>query len=220
MHVAIGMIGLNLLVPGGILLYAEWSGQHFSKLFWGEDNLVTWFSSVQLLLIAGVAYLVFEVSVSAKVGSKWCWALLSLGFVFLALDERFEIHENLRDRVFIPADLFTDIPKLQAGDAGLFLYFGVGLIVAVFLWRELRDWPWAARLFSAALILTAVVLVIDGMGWPEVRHWPMRRFWTSVFEETGELWAQLLFLLSFLIVLAGRAGALHTVRDGAGHPKE
>ena len=43
---------------------------------------------------------------------------------------------------------------------------------------------------------------------PTLGNWPFRTFWDYPFEEVGELWAQLLFLLSFLVVLDGRLGQL------------
>jgi len=195
----------------GVLLYAKITGKDYWTLFWGEHNAITWFSTVQLLLIGLVAYVNHEASalmrrleIAGSARHQWIWLVFALGFVFLALDERFEIHEALREDVMQPAELFVGIPYLKPGDIGLFLYFMVGLGFAWFLFGELRRQPLSLVFFAAALLLALSFMVVDSLPKPVTRSWPLGRFWTSVYEEGAELWAQFLFLLSFLTVLRGR----------------
>ena len=84
----------------------------------------------------------------------------------------------------------------------------VCLACAVFLIVELRRFPPALQCFAAAVGCAGVIAVIDALPPEIVAGWPAHRFWESAFEESGELLAQLFFLLSFLTVLQGRLAVM------------
>lgn len=214
-RLALAMCALNLALPLGLLLYAALSGEHYWNLFWGERNAITWFSSVQLLVVAAAAHANHEVArllqrLGHALRSPWVWRVFALGFVFLALDEFFGLHEALRERVLRPRHLFSDLPFIRPGDIGLHVYLVIGLIFTFFLLRELRGRPAALALLAAALGLTATTVIVDSL--PRAIERQMSYFWTSVFEEVGEIWAQLFFLLAFLVVLHGRLGSLSELK--------
>ena len=203
------MIALNVLLPAGLAVYSVTAGEAYWYIFRRELAPLEWFSSVQLLLIAAVAHLNYLLAgyLQGSHGAdtarhRWVWLILALGFVLFSLDERFDIHEALRDDLFRPLGVFEGVPWLIDGEIGLYLFFAVGLIFTPFLWRQLRISDLALGLFVAALILTLPSIVIDSL--TDIEHWPMWRFWDYAFEEVGEAWAQLLFLLSFLVVLHTR----------------
>jgi hypothetical protein len=224
-RVALLLGTVDLLLPLGLLAYAAASGQRYWDLFWGEGNAITWFSSVQLLVVAGAAYanhqtarLTAGVDDDARSTRAWVWGVFALGFLFLALDEEFELHETLRERVLKPGHLFGDIPFISPGDVGLWIYLAVGLAFTAFLLLELRRHRVALGLFVAALVLTASFTVIDSL--PPEMELQIGFFWTSFYEESGEIWAQWLFLASFLSVLdtrlAALGGGLKPSRRGSG----
>lgn len=184
-------------------------------MFRGEDTVIEWFSSIQLLVLAFVAYVTYYTTgLLRRLGSthvadhQWVWLALAFGFVILGLDERFDIHEALRDNFFRPAGLFVDVPYVISGDVGLYLFFVIGVLLSPLLWGELGRWPPSRTCFSAALVLTLLVVIIDSLKDSAMRDWPYVQFWNYTFEEVGEVWAQLLFLLAFLLVLNGRFGQL------------
>ena len=208
---AILAVALNVLIPAGMLIDSALSGDDYWKAFHGEDNLLTWFSSVQLVTIGLVAWAVFLTTERAAESAgrtptvrRWIWVIFALGFVFLALDERFELHEMLRDDAMRPAKLFVDIPWMRAGDIGLFVYLLVGCAFGLVLLTELRRHMPSLWLFLGAIAAAAVIVVIDALPKETVRAWPMPMFWNSVFEEMGEQLGQLLFLLSFLVFLSAQ----------------
>ncbi len=217
---AILMGVLNLCLPLGLLVYAKATSEPYWRLFRGDYNLTEWFSSVQLLLVAAVAYLNHRTVVLwRRFGMRelprhpWIWGVFALGFVVFALDERFNIHEALRDDFFEPSGVFVDLPWLISGDVGLYLFFLIGLAFTPFLWDELRRGRLAVVLYLAALALTLPTIVIDGLPDRAMVHWPAHRFWDYTFEELGEVWAQFLFLLSFLAVLSARLAQLDHVSE-------
>lgn len=216
---------LNLLFPVGALIYAGLTGEEFSAMFLGERNAITWFSSIQLVVIGLLAYAIYETvsllcrfNMETNTRRQWIWLVFAFGFIFLGLDERFQFHEALRDDVIQPRDLFVGIPYVGAGDVGLYLFFGAGLTFTWFLIAELRHRPIALVCFVSALLLTISTIAIDGyeMSIPLEQRATLRIFWASVFEEVGEIWAQLLFLLSFIIILRWRLGQLSLVPDTEG----
>jgi hypothetical protein len=216
---AAAFAAVNLLLPLALLIYARTSQQSFWQLFRVEDGPSEWFSSVQCVAIALVAWanlaldrMLRSARTPGLAAHAWVWWVFAVGFLVAGLDERFGLHELLRDRVFRPAGLFQDLPWLSPGDVGLWLAFFGGLAFAALLLPELRRWPPALALFAAAAVLSLGVVMIDSLDDATLRQWPWWRFWDYPFEEIGELWAQLLFLLSFLSVLHGRLGQLVPAR--------
>lgn len=62
-----------------------------------EDSFATWFASAQILLMAGVVWMVFAViqqSTGFTARTKK-WGLMALFFIYLAMDEGARIHERL-----------------------------------------------------------------------------------------------------------------------------
>ncbi len=211
---AVFMAVVNAAVPLGIFLYAGITGRDYAPLFWNENTFMTWFSSAQMALIGLVAWLNREAAVLVRrlapqqPARPWIWWIFMAGFFFLALDERFRIHEQVRDRWLKPGGLFTGFEYIRPGDVGLYFYLLAGLLCAAFLIAELRRFPPALKFFAAAIGCAGVIAVIDALPAEVVAAWPAHRFWESAFEESGELLAQLLFLLSFLTVLHGRLGTM------------
>jgi hypothetical protein len=196
----------DLAVPLGLVAFAAAIGEDYWWMFWGEGNVITWFSSVQILAVAGMAWANHELvralarhTPGVRAGNRWIWGVFAAGFAFLAIDEAFEIHEMIRDEVLIPNDMFSGIPMVRPGDVGMYAYLAIGLVLAAFLAGELRRRPAAIVAFAGAIVLIGATSFVDSL--PRDIEERISYFWTSAFEEIGELWAQLLFLVSFWLVL-------------------
>ena len=205
------MIAANLALPLALFIYATTTGAAYWKMFQGEFAVVEWFSSIQMLLIAMVAYanyasirLVRRLGDADPCSHSWVWMIIALGFVVFSIDERFNLHELLRDDFFEPLGFFTETTFLIPGDIGLYLFFITGVALSWFLLAELRRRPVALGLFIAALTLTLSVVIVDSLSDSVIQRWPAWRFWDYIFEEGGECVAQLLFMLCFLRLLHGR----------------
>lgn len=214
-RLAAAALAVNALLPLGVYAYARITEQVFWRFFSVEDGPTEWFSSVQCMLIAGVAWTNYAIhgvlrrSGRSPLGeSGWVWIAFAIGFVVLGVDERFDLHEAMRDSVLRPAGILVDLPYIVPADVGLYLLYAVGLAFATLLVRELRRWPPAAALLCTSFALGLAVVVIDSLSDATLRSWPLATFWDYPFEEIGELWAQLLCLLAFLTVLHGRLGLL------------
>jgi hypothetical protein len=86
------------------------------------------------------------------------------GFSLLAIDERFAIHERVRDGVLAPRGV--SVPFLPWVAPGDFLLLGlavVGVIMLPAVLRLFRPDPWAVRAVVAGVVLAAVAVGVDSI---------------------------------------------------------
>lgn len=193
----------NVLVPLLLFLH-DWPWPWHA--FVGDDSPIDWFSSVQCVLIGGIALTAWALSgVGRKAGTepvsrRWPWLAFALGFVAMAVDERFRGHELIREKILEPHGVFTDVEYLLPGDVALIGYVVVGTVLAGFLLPELRRIRASLILFIAAIVLIGISAVQDSLDLPFSRHGGFRRV-QIIAEELAEVWAELLFALSFLLLV-------------------
>jgi hypothetical protein len=211
-------VSANVLFPLFLALWGhfvdEMDWDDVWEVFYGEGNAITWFSSVQLLFVAALCYLTYATTwlVDARAGGRTrfrdVWRLLALAFAFLACDEYFMFHEQLREQLLKPRGLFTDVPSLKPGDIGLFLYLAAGLLMLYFLWQILRSRRSSVVLFAAGLLLMIPLAVLDAFEIPF--FWSHVELWNNyvIVEEVGENACQMLFGLGVAGILFDRLAAL------------
>jgi hypothetical protein len=211
------MVAVNIVVPVGLYIVGLAGGIGPGLMFGGEGNVITWFSTSQMIVIGIVAYLNAVViwwrrpAGQPRFGSAWLWLTFAAGFVFLAADEQLMIHEWLRHEVFVPRELFTTFAYVEEGEVGLAICVVVGLVLMVFLGREMGWRSTTFRLFVAAAVLSTIVVATDAVPFPTRARAVRALGWEgkpgdvlAPSEEVGECWGQLLFLLSFLAALRAR----------------
>ena len=192
------VVAANLLLLPGMYGASLLSGAPFLPMLRGEGNAATWFSSLQLLFIGLAAFGNREaLRAHDDCGSRrpWLWSLLAIGFVALAVDERFAVHEWIRDTWLTVDD------GAKPADVVLLAYAAGGLVFAAFLVGELRHSRAALWLLGAAVAVAAASVLVDGL--PKDFKRPARIAW-SVAEEMSELTAQMFFALAFLVSLRDR----------------
>lgn len=167
-----------------------------------EQVPMTWFQSVTLV-VAGVVsltawYLCRLLGHAPRAGL----ALLALGFAALAFDERFAIHERIRDGVLAPRDISLPLLTwIAPGDFILLLVAIVGLLVLPTVLRCLRGDRWALGLFVVGVLLALVSVATDSID-PGTWSVQAERVQQSL-EECIELWAGLAFLGALTCRLLG-----------------
>jgi hypothetical protein len=114
----------------------------------GEQSPGTWMSGVLLLLSAGL-------SLSLSFRRMFPWMIIFVFFLVLAIDERFMIHEQLKERVVFAypraSRFLYELPVMLAAC--------VGSVVAWVLFSELDT---AGRvLLAGAALLGATSVIID-----------------------------------------------------------
>ncbi|HEY0652011.1 MAG TPA: hypothetical protein VGD65_02745 [Chryseosolibacter sp.] len=135
---AIGvLVSLFVLVLVGALSF----NSHFPVLvFAGENSVGTWMSGVLLIFCAAIC-------LSISMTKRWYpWLPLTLFFFLLAFDERFMIHERIKEWI-----LFSSVrPSRWLYELPVVIGAVIGGIVALIVWRHTRGG-------SRLLLLAAVV---------------------------------------------------------------
>ncbi|MQA05285.1 MAG: hypothetical protein GEV07_22030 [Streptosporangiales bacterium] len=199
-----GAVVLWLLAPG-LLAAARWPS------WWAwiapEQTPMTWLQSVVLVLAAAGALLLAAIGAPAP----RIWLLLAVGLCGLAFDERFAVHERIRDGFLAPRDV--RVPFLPWVGPGDFLLLGVALVglgVLPFVWRALAGDRLARVAFAVGVGLALVAVASDSV---DPARWSVAaERWEQSLEEVVELGSGLALLcavwLRLLAVLGDR------LRDG------
>ncbi len=177
-------------------------------LWWNNINLehspLTWFSSTQLVLVSCMALLIAVQLRRHARGQKKrdavLWVMYSLAFAVLALDERFSLHEKIRDRWLNPNGLAQEIPGIGPGEIVL---LSVAVVGIAFFWFTKRIFePRARYFFYVAIGVTLVALIIDAQGFEDQSLPTVRamQFTEEILETIGEMFFLMAFTNNYLVV--------------------
>lgn len=206
---------LALLLPAGalaaaaVLAAAQWPD------YWvwiaPEQTPMSFVQAILLFaasLFAALLALVSRIEAAPR-GEQLVWALSALGFLYLVADERFALHERLRDNVL--ADFGVALPWGAPGDYLLLVFLLASLLVLPRLLRLLaRDRP-AFAFFAAGVALTLLVVAADTL---DVKAMSVRtERLEQTIEEVVEALAAALFAGGLFLALAARLEPLAHVRQ-------
>jgi hypothetical protein len=198
-HVVAGLLAVWVVVP--VLLMAARSPTWWEWVA-PEQTPMTWLQSVVLVLASAGALLVGHV-VRLRGGPRpTAWWLLAVGFAGLAFDERFAVHERVRDGVLAPRGVSVPfLPWVAPGDF-LVLAVGVaGLAVLPLVWRAVRE-DRAARV--ALLLGVGLAVVAVGMDSIDPSTWSVAAERVQqTAEEVVELGSGLALLAAVVLRLLG-----------------
>lgn len=143
------------------------TGIHDSKplRYFGEGHFITWISALQLFAISWLAFIILNARRSRAEKLHWrapffVWALISMGFLFLALDDLFMIHESLDKKIHY----FLNMKETGLSDriddfiVGLYGIFGISIL---YMYRaEIKNYRQALPflVYGFALLFTMVAL--------------------------------------------------------------
>ena len=138
---------------------------HPPDLHFREEGFLTYVSCLQLLIAAVISGKIFNfIKDNANYrsfGKKIVWLVISLGFLFLALDDAFEIHEEidflLHDVLNIEQTNMTDL----LDDLIVGAYILIFLIYAASQWKTIKLFKHSFVFFLAGCIFTAVMVILD-----------------------------------------------------------
>ena len=134
-------------------------------LHFQEGEFITVISCVQLLIAAILSWKIYHLarhSQPVKLSkSSIFWLIVSLGLLFLTLDDAIGIHEEID---FWLHDLFrieeTEITD-SADDLIVGGYFLLFLIYVIFNWQTIQIFKQSFSIFQIALILSLIMIVLD-----------------------------------------------------------
>ncbi len=152
------IVGVNV---GCILLLVLWNWPNWWQRITYELSPLTWFSSVQLILIAVCCLLLALLcrvpisGVRLAKEQRLVWLLLSGTFVLFSLDERFQIRVHLHEAAPAPAGTTAGIPGIGIGEIPILLVAAGGIFVAYRLFLYFDGDP-ATRIWLVAGVVTAL----------------------------------------------------------------
>jgi hypothetical protein len=186
-----------------------------------EQTPMTWLQSVALVLAAAGCLLVAHVHGRTADGRVRIWSLLAAGLAALAIDERFALHERVRDGMLAPRGVTVPfLPWVAPGDFLLMIVAVVGLTALPFVWRAMspdRGARWALALGVVLAVIAVGMDSIDPATWTVTAERVQQ-----TLEEVIELGSALALLTAVTVRLlgmleghlagpAGAAPAEHTV---------
>lgn len=137
---------------------------------------------------------------------RWSWWLLGAAFFYFALDDRFAIHERIRDHILAPHDVrIPFLPWTAPGDIILLVYALVGLALLPRLLPVFKGTRAAHVRLLCAVAVAAVAVLLDAYDIHRLSV-DLQRL-EQVVEECLELTAQVLFLQAFVLAWFSRLRA-------------
>lgn len=223
---ALALVVVGVVAPAG-LAAVRW------PTYWAwiasEQTPMTWLQSVVLVLSSAAALTAAAVLglAGASRRDRLPWAVLAAGFSALALDERFALHERVRDGFLAPRGVRVPfLPWVAPGDFLVMTIAVVGLALLPLLLRALSPDRTARTLFLVGAALACVAVGVDSVD-PATWSVAAERLQQSL-EEVVELAAGLCLLgsvvLRLLTMLAPAQPAVpqalpaQTARYAAGGP--
>ena len=129
-----------------------------------EQTPMTWLQSVVLVLAAAACLLVGWLSVRLEHPHTRAWWLLAGAFAALTLDERFAVHERVRDGFLAPRRVSVPLlPWVAPGDFLMLAVATAGLLALPTIVRAVRPEPWALRALVTGVVLGAAAVGLDSI---------------------------------------------------------
>ena len=125
------------------------------------------------------------------------WLVFGLSFFWFALDDRFAIHERIRDSFLAPRHVAIPFLPIAAGDFVLLFYMAIGLFSLKWLLPIFRETKAIRNRFVAGVVVAALLIIVDAYDIHRLDI-SIERLEQTV-EEVFELVAQTLFLQGAII---------------------
>lgn len=161
-----------------------------------EQSAMTWLQSVVLAVAAVIAALLAAVEPQRA----RLWLVLAAGFAALTMDERFALHERLRDQILAPQDIAVPLlPWVAPGDFILLAYGTAGLLLLPRILTLFTADRKATRILFLGVALAVVAVGVDSI---DPATWsPGQERVQQSLEECVELASDLSLLTALLLRL-------------------
>lgn len=131
-----------------------------------EEGLVTWFS-VALLVMSGLlclAIYIFRLRQECKfLAPQLVWLIFTAGFIFLALDEKLLIHEQLDDNLKVYFHIEKNALNDRLDDFIVGLYGLAGIVIIYLFRRELVMPVWLRGMLVFGFVALFFMIVFDAV---------------------------------------------------------
>jgi hypothetical protein len=193
------LILITIIFPAlSVLVFVAAQWPQYWKWIATEDTPMTTLQVAVLYTIALVSWanaslqhLRFNEAKSVR------WLVLGCSFFWFALDDRFAIHERIRDSFLAPRHVAIPFLPIAAGDFVLLFYMAVGLLTLKWLLPIFQETKTIRNRFLAGIAVAALVITVDAYDIHRLDINAERL--EQTVEEVFELIAQTLFLQGAII---------------------
>jgi hypothetical protein len=193
------LILITIIFPAiSVLVFVAAQWPQYWKWIATEDTPMTTLQVAIMYTIAlvawanaGLQHLRFNAAKSSR------WLVLGCSFFWLALDDRFAIHERIRDSFLAPRHVAIPFLPIATGDFVLLFYMAVGLLTLKWLLPIFRETKTIRNRFLAGIAVSALVITVDAYDIHRLDINAERL--EQTVEEVFELVAQTLFLQGAII---------------------
>jgi uncharacterized protein with PQ loop repeat len=190
---------ITIILPAlSVLVFVAAQWPQYWKWIATEDTPMTTLQVAVMYTIAlvswanaGLQHLRFNAAKSSR------WLVLGCSFFWLALDDRFAIHERIRDSFLAPRHVAIPFLPIAAGDFVLLFYMAVGLLTLKWLLPIFQETKVIRNRFLAGIAVSVLVIVVDAYDIHRLDINAERL--EQTVEEVFELIAQTLFLQGAII---------------------
>lgn len=179
-----------------------------------ERNFPSYYSGLKLFVVAVLASAVF--TLSSKKSTRVFWAISSAVFIFLALDDLTELHENIayyalyvKHLPFIPGLFRSPTHNWIFLFAPFFIAFGAFVLHSIIRLNVITGI--ARRLFFGGMIFFALALFLEFFG--GIIRVPSFYKFLSVIEELFEMIGATYVTVSFFLVAKEQFSSLYHRRS-------
>ncbi len=165
-----------------------------------ERTPMTFVEAILLYSCAFMALLNFGLTfILEKNRDSIKWLTMSLGFAYLTFDERFAIHERIRDSFLIPNNInLPFITWTSAGDYILLILMIFGLLIFYKTISIIKKRKSSFYIFICGVILAIVAIVMDSIDVHKYSLDIQRK--QQFIEEIFETFAMLMFFISIWLL--------------------
>ena len=177
-------------------------------LHFREEGFLTYVSCLQLLIAAVISSKIFGMIKNHPnhklSGSKIIWLVIGLGLLFLALDDAFEIHEQidflLHDALNItPTNISDLLDDLIVG-----AYLLIFLVYIAFEWKTIQTFKSAFVFFQIGFVMALMMVILDiasnnnffvSLLTDDAERAEALKQWLSVWEDAAKIYAEGMFIV-------------------------
>lgn len=180
-----------LFILLAILLHPE--GKTLDYHFYSERGLVTAMSAIYLAMASAFSLGTIVVHIRTNVADIWPWVIMTVGFLFLALDETAQFHERLG--VLIGDEVDSGMFR-NWNDVIVILYGFIALPVVVVLMPSLLRYRVTIELFLLAFVFYVIHTLVDSTQDPSTTL-------SIIIEESAKLYCGAFLALSMFFSFLG-----------------
>lgn len=203
-----GVLAITICVFLFVLLLVLVKMPNYYKWIIPEDSPMTWLESVLLYscFLLGVGNFLVQLFQNLKEKNSSnrhliAWSIFSLGFLYLCLDERFTIHERIRDLILSPRKIKLFVFFWTApGDFILLLLLSLGLFILAKFWKALVHDKSTAILLGSAIFAAIFATLFDSFSFHNcsIEMQRLQQFIEEIFETFSMTMFFNVFFLNFV----------------------